>query len=202
MRATPTLVAAALLYAAGAALASPAAFAGGWTAEARAEIEALRSGTLEKLVVHEDPRPAVDATFDDRHGAQRLFSEDYAGRVVLANLWATWCPPCRKEMPSIDRLKAALESDDIAVVAVATNERRGVESIADFYAEENITSLEILIDPNQKLARAMGALGLPITVILDREGREIARLQGEAEWDSESAKAILARVAELTAPES
>ncbi|MFD1913292.1 TlpA family protein disulfide reductase [Halodurantibacterium flavum] len=151
--------------------------------------EALREGDMRKLVFHTDPRPLPRAALlDERDAPQDLTG--YEGRIVVLNFWATWCAPCRHEMPSLDRLEATLGGGDLAVVPVATG-RNPVPGIERFYAEAGITHLPVLRDPSSALAREMGVLGLPVTVILDREGREIARLTGDAEWDSDSAIAIL-----------
>ena len=108
---------------------------------------------------------------------------------MVLNFWATWCAPCRAEMPSLDRLQAAMP--EIAVVPVATG-RNAVTQITKFYEEAAVKNLPVLRDPKSGLAHAMGVMGLPVTVILDPEGREVARLIGDAEWDSDSAKAGLA----------
>ncbi|WP_212524936.1 TlpA disulfide reductase family protein [Actibacterium sp. MT2.3-13A] len=154
-----------------------------------AALEALRDGDMKKLVLHEAAKPLPDIGLVDAEGGARSLSE-YRGKVVVLNFWATWCAPCRQEMPSLDRLEAELGGDDFAVVTVATG-RNSVTAIRKFFDETGITRLPVLRDPNQALAREMAILGLPITVILDREGNEIARLRGDAQWDSDSAKAIL-----------
>ena len=114
---------------------------------------------------------------------------EYKGKWVVLNFWATWCAPCRHEMPSLDRLQAAMP--EIAVVPVATG-RNAVEGIERFFEEAGVKNLPILRDPQSELARPMGVMGLPVTVILNPEGQEVARLIGDAEWDSDSAKAMLA----------
>jgi thiol-disulfide isomerase/thioredoxin len=117
---------------------------------------------------------------------------DYKGKWVVLNFWATWCAPCRREMPSLERLQAAMP--DIAVVPVATG-RNAVEGIQRFFDEAGVTTLPILRDPTSDLAHAMGIMGLPVTVILNPDGQEVARLIGDAEWDSDSAKAVLKELA-------
>ena len=127
-------------------------------------------------------------TLPDPAGTPQPFAQ-WKGQVIVANFWATWCAPCRHEMPSLDRLQAAMP--EIAVVPVATG-RNAVAGIQRFFEEEGIKNLPILRDPKSELARSMGVFGLPITVIVNPEGQEVARLIGDAEWDSDSAKAILA----------
>ena len=151
---------------------------------------------MSKLVVHETPKPMVEARFRDADGAEIGFA-DFAGKVVVVNFWATWCPPCRKEMPSLDRLAAETDGTDVAVVAIS-NDLGGLAKPRAFFEEQGITHLALYHDPGRKLAREVGILGLPVTLILDREGREVARLVGDAEWDAAEAKAVIGRIAELT----
>lgn len=188
------LAAAAFLY--GAICLTANAVAADLTLAQRDGLKAMRSGDMAKLVVHDQPRPAIAAPFTDLYG-NRIGFEDYAGKVVLLNIWATWCPPCRAEMPSLDRLAGAMEGDDFAVVPLSTD-RAGPERVAEFFEQIQVRNLPVLHDRSGDVARQAGVLGLPITLILDREGREIARLIGDADWDSPEARAILDRVIALT----
>lgn len=176
------------------------AVAAGLTADDRGALDALRRGEMEKLVLHDEARPPIEETFHDAEGAE-LSVADFAGKVVLVNLWATWCAPCRAEMPSIDRLAGEMESDDLAVMALSTD-RFGAERVQKFFDEIGVENLAVYQDKRSEVARAAGAIGLPITLILDREGHEVARLTGDAAWDSAEAKAFLTRLVELTAPEA
>ncbi|MBE3639331.1 TlpA family protein disulfide reductase [Mangrovicoccus algicola] len=153
-------------------------------------IEALRDGSLKKLVVHSAPRPASEAGFETFEGAPVSLA-DYRGQVVLLNFWATWCAPCRKEMPALDALQRDLGGEDFQVVTVATG-RQAPAAITRFLDETGADALPRHRDPKMALARDMAVLGLPVTVLIDRQGNEVARLQGDAEWDSESARAIIA----------
>jgi thiol-disulfide isomerase/thioredoxin len=173
---------------------------GGLSAGERAALDALRQGEMAKLVLHEAALPAIDEAFRDAAGNEVRFA-DFAGKIVLVNLWATWCAPCRAEMPSIDRLAAAMAGEELAVVALSTD-RFGAERIEEFFDEIGVERLAIYQDQRSEVARAAGAMGLPVTLLLDREGREVARLTGDAEWDSPEAKAFLARLMEVTAPEA
>ncbi|MGB5557150.1 MAG: TlpA disulfide reductase family protein [Paracoccaceae bacterium] len=155
----------------------------------RAALEALRDGSMKKLVFS-DPTEVSQVTFTDPEGGEHRLA-DWQGKVVLVNFWATWCAPCRKEMPMLEALQVEFGGDDFEVVTIATG-RNLLPAITRFFDEVGVTQLPILLDPKQELARDMAVLGLPITVILNREGQEIARLRGDAEWDSESAKAIVA----------
>jgi thiol-disulfide isomerase/thioredoxin len=155
---------------------------------ALADVAALREGDMKKLALHAAPVPVPETGLVDAGDSPRSLAE-YRGRWVVLNFWATWCAPCRREMSSLDRLQAAMPG--IAVVPVATG-RNAVAGIERFFAEEAIANLPILRDPSSGLARGMGVLGLPVTVILNPEGQEVARLIGDAEWDSDSARAIMA----------
>ena len=149
-------------------------------------LEGLLIGDMNKLALVE-PAAIPEAVLLDATEAEHTLAE-YRGKWVVLNFWATWCAPCRAEMPSLQRL--ALAMPEIAVVPVATG-RNAVAQIEKFYDEAGVTSLPVLRDPKSGLARAMGVLGLPVTVILDPEGREVARLIGDAEWDSAAAQAVL-----------
>lgn len=153
-----------------------------------ADLEALREGLMKKLVFHAAPKPVSDIAFSDADGDAHHLS-DYHGKYILVNFWATWCAPCRKEMPSLDALQEVLGGESFEVVPIATG-RNTLPGITKFFAKAEVTHLPVLLDPKQALARDMGVLGLPITMIIDPEGNEIARLRGDAEWDSDSALAI------------
>ncbi len=155
---------------------------------AAADVGALRDGDMKKLALHDAPLALPDVVLLDASDGEHSLT-NFKGKWVVLNFWATWCAPCRYEMPSLDRLQAAMP--EIAVVPVATG-RNSVTGIEKFFAEAGVTSLPILRDPSSELARGMGVMGLPVTVILNPEGQEVARLIGDAEWDSASAKAIMA----------
>ncbi len=157
-----------------------------------AALNDLRAGDMRKLAFHSVAKDPVLVTFVDKDGVEMDISA-YKGKVVLLNFWATWCAPCRKEMPMLEALQNELGGDDFAVVTMATG-RNPVPVIEAFFAKINVSNLPILRDPKQAYARRMAVLGLPMTMILDREGREIARLRGDAEWDSPDALAILRAV--------
>lgn len=150
-------------------------------------LDGLLTGEMQKLAPAAAPVTLPDAVLLDEVEAPRALS-DYKGRWLVANFWATWCAPCREEMPSLQRLQQAMP--EIAVVPVATG-RNSVEGIAKFYAEAGITDLPVLRDPKSGLAHQLGIMGLPVTLIIDPEGREVARLIGGAEWDSPEALAVL-----------
>ena len=113
------------------------------------------------------------------------------GKVRLVNFWATWCAPCRKEKPTLDALERELGGPDFGVIAIATG-RNSPEAIDAFNAEAGIAALRTYLDPKGELAAAMNVPGLPVTVVLNRAGQEVARLLGGADWTSESARVIVA----------
>ncbi len=152
------------------------------------EIEALREGTMKKLAFSE-AKPVSDKAFTDPAGGTFTLAE-FKGKTVLVNFWATWCAPCRKEMPMLSELQTEFGGDTFEVVTIATG-RNAVPSIRKFFEDIGVDNLPLYLDPKQKLAREMAVLGLPITLILDPDGNEIARMRGDAEWNSDSAKAII-----------
>ncbi|PHQ84264.1 MAG: thioredoxin [Thalassobium sp.] len=179
----------ALLYTALAVLAN-AAVAQGLDIAALAD---LREGDMRKLNFHSEPVRGSDKEFISENGEQMTLAA-FEGKYVVLNFWATWCAPCRKEMPQLSALQDAYGGDAVEVVTIATgpNPRPAMER---FFNEIGVTNLPLHRDPRSDLARDMGVLGLPVTLILNPEGQEIARMQGDADWASESAMAIMAVLA-------
>ncbi|MBT8154878.1 TlpA family protein disulfide reductase [Epibacterium ulvae] len=155
-----------------------------------ATLEALREDSLRRLVVHSTAKDVSDKPFNLADDAGSATLQDYKGKVVLVNFWATWCAPCRKEMPQISELQEEFGGEDFEVLTIATG-RNSPGGIRKFFDENGITNLPRHQDDRQTLARDMAVIGLPITVLLDRDGKEVARLLGDAEWNSDSAKAIV-----------
>lgn len=147
----------------------------------------LREGEMKKLALHSEPAAVPEAIFLDADDGEVPLAQ-WRGKWVVMNFWATWCAPCRKEMPSLLRLQQAMP--EIAVLPVATG-RNAVEGIERFYEEAGVQALPILRDPKSELARPMGVMGLPLTVILNPDGQEVARLIGDAEWDSAHAQTMI-----------
>ena len=146
---------------------------------------------LKNFVMHETLKPIPAIAFEDDQRQKRSLTE-FNGKVVVLNLWATWCVPCRNEMPTLDRLQAALGGPEFAVVPLSID--RGMEKITKFYGEIGIRNLPIYIDVSGKAVRELGAVGLPTTLILDRAGQEVARVVGPAEWDAPEVAELLKQV--------
>lgn len=153
-----------------------------------AALEALREGTMKKLRFIE-PVAVSDVKFTDPEGGEHAFSQ-FQGKHVIVNFWATWCAPCRKEMPMLSELQDEFGGAEFEIVTIATG-RNEIAGIRRFFDEVEVDNLPIYLDPRQKLAREMGVLGLPVTLVINPEGQEIARMIGDAEWNGESAKAII-----------
>ncbi len=154
-----------------------------------AAAEAMREGDMRKLIFHSAPIASSDVVFISEDG-QDMTLADFQGKHVVLNFWATWCAPCRKEMPHLSALQEAMGGDRLEVVTIATG-RNPLPAMQRFLAEIEVDNLPLHTDPRQSLARGMGVLGLPVTVILDPDGNEIARMQGDADWSSDNAMAIL-----------
>ena len=151
------------------------------------DLSALLVGDMKKMVLHAAPKdmPLIELV-DLTDAAQDL--TQFEGRWTLVNFWATWCAPCRAEMPSIGRL--AQEMPDLQVVLIATG-RNLVPQITRFTDEVGVSNLPQLRDPKMALASKIGILGLPVTIILNPKGQEVARMIGDAEWDTPEALALI-----------
>ena len=115
---------------------------------------------------------------------------DFRGRAVLLNVWATWCGPCRKEMPALDRLQASLGGAEFEVIALSID-RGGLAAVQPFYDEIGIAELAIYLDESAAAMSALGITGIPTTLLIGRDGREIRRWAGPAEWDSPEMEALI-----------
>ncbi len=135
------------------------------------------------------PVPAPQAPFSDASGRELTLAK-FEGRVVLLNFWATWCAPCVREMPTLDRVQVKLGGDGLSVVAVS-EDRGGLDVVDPFLKQLGLKHLEIYLDPRGTLAREFGLAGLPTTLLIDAEGRLVGGLEGPAEWDSDEALALI-----------
>ncbi|MEM1199787.1 MAG: TlpA disulfide reductase family protein [Pseudomonadota bacterium] len=151
--------------------------------------KALATGQMKNFVVKANLPAIPDIPFKDGKD-QPMKMSDWKGRVVMLNLWATWCAPCRHEMPSINRLQQEFGGDQFEVVALSVD-RKGLSASAKFLEEVGASSLGLYVDQTSDALQKLGVIGLPATLLIDREGREIGRLLGPAEWDSVEAKALI-----------
>jgi len=149
----------------------------------------LNKGAMAALLVRPRPLDLPPFEFADGNGAAKTLA-DFAGKVVLLNIWATWCVPCREEMPALDKLETELGGKDFAVVAVNID-KGGPDKARAFLADTGATRLTLYTDSSGKLFAALKAVGMPTTLMLDRDGKEIARLIGPADWSSAEAKRVV-----------
>ncbi|HRD76684.1 MAG TPA: TlpA disulfide reductase family protein [Hyphomicrobiaceae bacterium] len=149
----------------------------------------LNRGEMATFVFKKAAEDLPAVTFQDAAGKERTLA-DWKGKVVLLNLWATWCAPCRKEMPGLDRLQKALGSDKFEVVALAVD-RAGPEKAKKFLEDTKVEKLALFIDATARSGAALRAVGMPTTILIDASGREIGRLVGPTEWDSEDALRLI-----------
>jgi thiol-disulfide isomerase/thioredoxin len=149
----------------------------------------LARGEIAAVTVPKNPKPVPNLAFKGPDGAPKSLG-DYKGRTVLVNLWATWCVPCRQEMPALDKLQAALGGPDFEVVAVNID-TRNLDRPRTWLKEAGVEKLAYYADPEanvfQDLRRVGKAVGMPTTLLVDAQGCELALLNGPAEWASEDA---------------
>lgn len=142
-------------------------------------------GSIENFIPAREVKPAPLVTFLDEDGA-KLTLEKFRGRVVVLNLWATWCTPCIAEMPMLDRLQHQLENLGVVVVALSLD-RGGPEAVREFYDEHGIEHLAVYVDPTMRAQGDLNTIGLPTTILIDRDGNDRGRIVGPAEWDDAAA---------------
>jgi len=160
------------------------------------KVAPLMRGEVAALAAASEPRRVPNLAFRDASGAARTLA-DWQGRSVLLNLWATWCAPCRKEMPALDRLESALGGPRFDVVAINIDTRNPDRPRA-FLDEAGVSRLGYYTDPSgkvfQDLKTAGWAIGMPTTLVVDPQGCEVAALSGPAEWSSEDAVKLVSAV--------
>lgn len=152
-------------------------------------LKAYSKGHMITFVARAEPRDLPEVAFVRDDGSATSLKE-WRGKVVLLNLWATWCGPCRKEMPDLDKLKADLGGDEFDLVALSID-RTGLDKPRKFLAEIGIKHLKLYNNSTGKLASSLKAFGMPTTLLLNRKGQEIGRLVGPAEWGSDDAVALI-----------
>jgi len=156
---------------------------------AAGSLKPLATGTMAAFLTHDPRKDIAPFTFNDAAGGEKTLA-DFKGRVILLNLWATWCAPCRKEMPDLAKLQQDLGGSDFEVVALSLD-IKGAEASAAFLKETGADNLALFTDTSSASLAALQALGLPATVLIDREGKEAGRLLGPANWASDEAKTLI-----------
>jgi thiol-disulfide isomerase/thioredoxin len=147
------------------------------------------SGAVANFTPTVPSRPAPIVEFYDTDGRD-VSLLDFSGKIVLLNLWATWCAPCVKEMPSLDRLQAKLGTADFVVIPVSVD-RQGAEVVKPFFTKLGIANLGIYVDPKNVLGAELGLTVLPSTIVISRNGTMLGKLIGAVEWDSPEAVALV-----------
>lgn len=155
---------------------------------ARGQTNSEGQPPLGEFIPASRPLPAPTVEFADLDGKAVSLS-DFAGKPVLVNLWATWCAPCRHEMPSLARLQRRL-GDKIAIVAIS-QDLGGSKAVAPFIADIGLKGVKIYLDPHNRVGHAFHVDGLPTSFLIDRQGRVLGRVEGEADWDSPKMLAII-----------
>ncbi|GHA56548.1 thioredoxin [Amylibacter ulvae] len=158
------------------------------------DIRAMIPADAVHFIIHNAPKPVTTAAFINADGSQIDLSQ-FHGQTIVLNFWATWCAPCVAEMPSLDTLQATMGSETFQVVTVAAG-RNPLPMIERFFERENLTNLPKYRDPDMKFAKEMGVRGLPVTVIINPEGQEIARTKGEAIWDAPDMLTLLRKISQ------
>lgn len=157
-----------------------AAAMGAWQALTQSRQPALREP---RLMMQAEPRRLPPLDIRDAEG-KPVSLDRFRGKVVLLNLWATWCAPCRKEMPVLDRLQAKLGGPQFEVLALATD-AGGTKAVREFYESLGLRSLAIYVEGEGHVLTTLGAPGIPTTLLIDSEGRELGRYVGAADWEAE-----------------
>ena len=134
------------------------------------------------------PRPAPAISFSNLQG-KGLTLSDFKGKPVIINLWATWCAPCKREMPSLDQLQSQL-GDKIAVVAIS-EDLAGAKIVEPFLAKLTLGSLKRYVDPKNTVGQAFDVRGLPTSIVIDKEGKVVGIVEGEAKWGSPKIRSAL-----------
>jgi thiol-disulfide isomerase/thioredoxin len=142
-----------------------------------------------QLLVHTIPHRLTEFTFSDGSG-RSLTLDRFRGSVVLVNVWATWCPPCKEEMASLDHLALLFAKKDLKIIPISIDVS-GAPVVRSFYKRLGLNNLSIYVDPSKRVMDALAIIGIPTTLLIGRDGREIGRMVGPAQWDSpESVKRI------------
>lgn len=153
------------------------------------ELSAFSKGKMTAFVARAEPQDLPPITFVRGDGSEASLQE-WRGKVVLLNLWATWCAPCRKEMPDLDKMKADLSGGEFDLVALSID-RSGLEKPRKFLEDTGVRHLDLYNNSGGKLAASLKAFGMPTTLLINRKGQELGRLVGPADWASPDAYALV-----------
>ncbi len=143
---------------------------------------------LGEFIAMTPPLPAPEVTFTDAEGKPASLA-DFKGKPVVVNLWATWCEPCLREMPSLERLQSKF--DDKLVVAAVSQDRAGGKLVNPFVAALKLDKVRVYLDPKSEVGHAFKVRGLPTSIVIDAQGQVVGRVEGAAEWDSAAMLAAL-----------
>ncbi len=146
-------------------------------------------GSFSRFDLAKAPKPLLDFPFTDAEDKPHKLS-DYAGKVLLVNFWATWCAPCVKEMPSLNRLQAEMGKDKFLILPLSLDGPTR-SKVAPFYTDNKLANLDIYFDQGRKAMQALDVSVLPTTILIDKIGREIGRLEGDADWSRPEAAALM-----------
>ena len=152
---------------------------------------------LGKFIAAASPQPAPQIFFTDLAGGEASLA-DFKGKLVLVNLWATWCQPCLKEMPALESLQTKLGSA-LSVLAIS-EDRGGATAVEPFIKKLGLDKVKIYLDPKSTAIKALAARGLPTSVVIDGEGRVLGRVEGAAKWDSDEMLDILTKLVPVNSP--
>tara|TARA_Y100001934_G_scaffold95306_1_gene117640 strand:- start:2767 stop:3375 length:609 start_codon:yes stop_codon:yes gene_type:complete len=158
-------------------------------------LEEFKVGEMKKLILHESPKAVSEEVFY-RSNNDPIFLQSFSGSLTLVNFWATWCAPCLDEMPSLSNLQKLKGDKNFKVVTIATM-RNSPKSIENFFDKMSIVNLTKYQDPKGKLARSLKIAGLPLTILLNKDNKEVARFIGDADWSSPQALKLIEKAIEV-----
>ena len=149
---------------------------------------------VNKFLFYENPQPIESLEVSDINDNKTdILNEDF--NLLLINFWATWCSPCTKEMPSLNELQSKFEKNQLKIITIATG-RNNPNKIVNFFEEYNLTNLENYRDPKGKLALELGVIGLPFSVIISKEKRNIGQLIGPIDWSKKEVEDLFIELIE------
>jgi thiol-disulfide isomerase/thioredoxin len=167
----------------------------GTAAESLKELDTRADGSrVLNMVVHREARAVPAFKFADVEG-NYLSLENFRGKIVALHFWATWCIPCRKELPTVDALQNQLGGADFTFVPLSVD-RDGADLVRRYYADHGIQHLPVYIDERMNAAQAMLVNGIPYTILINREGMEIARILGDRNWTAPDSIALMRKIIE------